>query len=96
MSQYASFGLSATEPPFEVSYVADAVINLGYFEHRGEVHKAISVIKKRYGNHERTIRELYMDSKGLHVGPPLKDFEGIGTGTPRFVGSSLPHKDGNS
>ncbi len=96
MSHYTGFGLSVAEPSFEVSYVSDTVVNLGYFEYRGQVHKALSVVKKRYGDHERTIREMYMDSNGVHVGPVLRDFEGIGTGNPRFVGSSLTKDNGKS
>ena len=50
----------------------------------GEVRQAISVVKKRGGNHERTIRELQMDSNGLHVGEPLREFRGVLTGVPMY------------
>ena len=94
MSQQSGFGLNTAPPPFDVSYVSDAVVNLGYFEHGGTVHKALSVFKKRSGNHERTIRELTMDADGLHVGPVLREFEGIATGIPRYIGRTL-NPEGN-
>ena len=72
--------------PVDVSYLADTVILTRYFEARGAVKKAISVIKKRSGGHENTLRELTMTSKGVVVGPPLTDFEGVLTGVPKFVG----------
>jgi len=74
--------------PVDVSYLADTVILTRYFEARGQVKKAISVIKKRSGGHETTLRELTMTAKGVVVGPPLTEFEGVLTGVPRFVGSS--------
>ena len=67
---------------------ADSVISLRYFEAFGEVRQAISVIKKRTGKHERTIREMRFD-KGIIVGNPIRDFEGVLTGFPRFVGVAL-------
>jgi circadian clock protein KaiC len=75
--------------PLDVSYIADSVILLRYFEAFGEVKQAISVIKKRTGRHERTIRELRMEN-GIQVGEPLSDFRGVLTGVPEFVGSSQP------
>ena len=89
MSQQSGFGLGTIPPPFDVSYVSDTVVNLGYFEYKGAVRKAASVFKKRSGNHERTIRELSMGSNGLHVGPTLQDFEGIATGIPRYIGKTI-------
>ncbi len=86
MSQQTGFGMNTAPPPFEVSYVSDSVINLGYFEYNGSVRKAISVLKRRSGIHERSIRELTMDSKGLHIGPALEEFEGIATGIVRYTG----------
>jgi circadian clock protein KaiC len=70
--------------PFDVSYLADTVILLRYFEAAGQVRKAISVLKKRAGAHEDSIRELSMDSSGLHIGEPLRDFRGILTGVPQI------------
>ena len=58
--------------PVDTSYLADSVILFRYFEATGEVRQAISVVKKRSGRHERTIREFWMDDSGLHVGEPLR------------------------
>lgn len=69
-----------------VSYIADAVILFRFFETQGRIRKAISVIKNRGGAHEDTIRELKIDGKGLSLSAPLKEFRGILTGTPEFVG----------
>jgi circadian clock protein KaiC len=68
--------------PVDASYLADAVILLRYFEARGEVRQAISVIKKRGGVHERTIRELRMRDGGIGLGPPLRELRGVLTGVP--------------
>lgn len=73
---------SAMVAPVDVSYLADCVILTRYFELAGEVRKAISVIKKRSGAHERTIRPLSITPDGLEVGPPLTDFRGVLSGTP--------------
>jgi circadian clock protein KaiC len=71
--------------PVDASYLADTVMLMRYFEAAGEVRQAISVIKKRTGRHERTIRELSFD-KGLVVGEPLRNFQGVLTGTPQIIG----------
>ncbi|RAO76161.1 ATPase domain-containing protein [Dyella jiangningensis] len=86
------FGLvgSMDTGPLNVSYVADAVILFRFFESQGRIRKAISVIKNRSGKHEDTIRELFIDSKGLRVGEPLADFRGVLTGTPEFLGNEGP------
>lgn len=72
--------------PVDVSYLADTVILTRYFEARGAVKKAISVIKKRSGPHETTLREVTMTKKGILLGKPLAEFEGVLTGVPRLVG----------
>jgi circadian clock protein KaiC len=72
--------------PVDASYLADAVILLRYFEARGEVRQAISVMKKRGGSHERTIREFHMDGDGIRVGQVLNHFRGILTGVPVYEG----------
>jgi len=73
--------------PVDVTYLADTVILLRYFEAMGRVRRAISVIKKRAGAHEKTIREFEIDEKdGLTVGPPLEAFQGVLRGVPNFVG----------
>lgn len=72
----------AMSAPVDVSYLADAVILLRYFELGGEIRKAVSVLKKRSGSHERTIRPFSIGSDGLTVGPPLAELHGIIAGTP--------------
>ena len=72
--------------PADVSYIADGVILLRYFEALGHVRKAISVIKKRTGRHESTIRELVFDETGLNVGAPLVNFRGVLTSSPDYFG----------
>jgi circadian clock protein KaiC len=73
--------------PVEVSYLADTVIMLRFFEAAGEVRQAISVVKKRHGHHERTIRELAFTSRGIRIGEPLSNFQGVLTGTPVYGGA---------
>jgi len=68
--------------PVDASYLADAVVLLRYYETAGEVRQAISVVKKRGGHHERTIREFRMEHGGIHLGPPLRNFRGVLTGVP--------------
>lgn len=84
MTQHGIVGQDVSMP-IDASYLADAVISLRYFEARGEVRQAISVIKKRTGKHERTIRELRFD-KGITVGNVVREFEGVLSGFPRFIG----------
>lgn len=86
MTQHGLMG-TAVGVPIDVSYIADSVIMLRYFEAFGEVRQAISVIKKRTGKHERTVRELRMDN-GLEVGEPLRGFRGVLAGVPEYIGSS--------
>jgi circadian clock protein KaiC len=70
------------QAPVDASYLADTVILMRYFETRGEVRQAISVVKQRGGPHERTIREFTLDHDGIHVGEPLRKFRGVLTGVP--------------
>jgi circadian clock protein KaiC len=70
-----------------VSYIADTVVLLRYFEAAGAVKQAISVLKKRTGPHEHTIRELQLGPAGIQVGPALRQFQGVLTGSPVFLGS---------
>jgi circadian clock protein KaiC len=70
----------------DVSYLADNILLLRYFECQGEVRQAISTIKRRSGNHEHTIRELKLGPDRIHIGRPLHDFQGVLTGTPQFLG----------
>ena len=76
--------------PADASYLADAVVLLRYFEAGGEVHQAISVVKKRGGGHERSIREFRLSSDGISVGEPLREFRGVLTGVPVFEGGQFP------
>src|SRR6185369_15195519 len=72
--------------PVDVTYLADTLILLRYFETAGAVAKAVSVVKKRSGAHETTIRQLSFGPRGIIVGEPLRDFRGVLTGVPTFVG----------
>jgi len=72
----------------DLSYLADTVLQLRYFEAYGEVRQAISVIKTRTARHERTIREFRIDARGLLFGAPLREFQGVLTGVPHFSGES--------
>jgi len=74
----------------DVTYLADSVIMLRYFEAFGRVRRAISVVKKRTGAHEDTIRELKIGSGGITLGEPLHDFQGVLRGVPTYVGQSEP------
>lgn len=72
--------------PVDVTYLADTVILLRYFEAIGRVKRAVSIIKKRTGWHEDTIREYRIDKKGLALGGPLEEFQGVLKGVPTYVG----------
>jgi len=80
------------ETPLDISYLSDAVLMLRYFEFGGTVRRALSVVKKRSGNHEHTIREFRLSSEGIKLGPPLKDFSGIFAGNPHYAGKSIPEE----
>jgi circadian clock protein KaiC len=87
--QHGIFG-SPVDDAVDVSYLADTVILIRYFEVSGTVRQAISVVKKRSGDHERTIRECKVQKGGLFVGAPLHEFQGVLTGVPHYTGSSDP------
>jgi circadian clock protein KaiC len=78
--------------PVDVTYLADTVILMRYFEAFGEVRRAISMLKKRTGSHENTIREFAITSKGITIGPVLEKFQGVLRGVPEYVGDSTPMK----
>jgi circadian clock protein KaiC len=82
--------------PVDASYLADAVLLMRYFEAKGEVRQAISVVKKRGGAHERTIREFRLEPGRIVLGPPLKDFRGVLTGVPIFEGAANLLQEGKS
>jgi circadian clock protein KaiC len=85
--QHGIFG-GPVDEAVEVSYLADTVVLLRYFEYQGSVRGAISVVKKRSGAHERTIRECRVGQGGLHVGAPLGEFRGVLTGVPHYIGET--------
>lgn len=85
VSQHGLIG-QGIQGPLDVSYMADSVVLLRHFEAAGAVRKAISVIKKRNGPHETTIRELKLAPGGIAVGEPIKDFSGVLSGMPIFQG----------
>ena len=74
--------LGNMQTPIDVTYLADTVVTLRFFEADGAVHKAISIIKKRTGGHENTIRELRITPQGIDVGPPLTHLRGVLSGVP--------------
>jgi circadian clock protein KaiC len=76
--------------PVDVTYLADSVIVLRYFEAMGRVRRAMSVMKKRTGSHEDTIREFRIDAKGMFIGEPLQEFQGVLRGVPTYVGKDSP------
>ena len=87
--QHGVFGGPVDEEA-EVSYLADTVVLLRYFEFQGSVRNAISVVKKRSGAHEKTIREFRIGEGGLSVGEPLQQFQGVLTGVPTYHGERDP------
>ena len=84
VGQYGLVGTMQT--PIDMSYLSDTVILLRYFEAAGSVHQAISILKKRTGDHERTIREFKIGPGGLQLGEPLSGFQGVLTGVPVYRG----------
>jgi circadian clock protein KaiC len=84
MAQAGLIG-SMMSSPVDISYLADTVVLLRYFESAGQVKKALSVLKKRSGTHEDAIRELRFGSQGIVVGAPIVDMQGVLTGSPRVL-----------
>lgn len=76
--------------PIDVTYLADTVVLLRYFEAAGRMRRAVSVVKKRTGPHEDTIREYTIGKSGLKLGMPLNEFQGVLRGIPSFVGKDWP------
>ena len=76
---------SSMQSPVDVSYLADSILLFRYFERAGAIRQAISVVKKRSGAHERTIRELFLERGRVWVGKPLAEFEGVLTGVPKLL-----------
>ena len=88
LAQHGLFASSSGEA--EISYLADSLIVLRFFEAGGEVRKAISILKKRTGPHELTIREFQVTATGVRVGEPLREFQGVLTGVPDYLGQRQP------
>ena len=76
--------------PVDLTYLADTVILLRYFEARGQVRRAISVFKKRTSAHENTIREYTLGAGGVTLGEPLSNFQGVLKGSPVMIGDKIP------
>ncbi len=89
VAQHGVLGLDV-EAPVDTSYLADSVVLFRFFETAGTVRKALSVVKKRSGPHEDTIRELRMRPDGIALSEPLRGFQGVLTGTPVPVSGSMP------
>lgn len=86
LATHGLFGMAKGE--IDASYIADTVVLARHFEADGSLRRCISVLKKRHGNHEKTIREFDIDRTGIHIGPPLKGFSGLLTGVPSYQGGS--------
>lgn len=95
LAQHGFLG-SAMATPVDVSYLADTVILFRYYEAQGQLHQALSVLKKRSGKHERAIRKLSFAGRKLSVGPALTEFQGVMTGVPQMnvVASASANKEG--
>lgn len=86
VTEHGVVGRSSPVDSIEVSYLADTVIVARYFEAHGAVRKALSVLKKRTGGHEKTIREYDITAGGVRIGEPLEEFQGVLTGVPVYTG----------
>lgn len=78
------------QAPVDITYLADTVILLRYFEALGKVRRAVSIIKKRTGAHESTIREYRISTQGMTIGQPLEAFQGVLRGVPTYMGADNP------
>jgi circadian clock protein KaiC len=87
IAQHGMMG-SSMNVPVDVSFLADSVILLRFFEADGQVRQAISVVKRRRGAHERTLREMKIGPQGMQIGEVLEEFQGVLTGVPRYRGAS--------
>ncbi len=89
LAQHGMMGLGM-RAPIDVSFLADTVILLRFFEAAGEVRQAISIVKKRRSAHEKSIREMRLGPGGVRVGQPLREFDGVLTGIPQYRGKAEP------
>lgn len=85
VAQHGVLGEGITSP-LDLSYIADTVVLARYFEAFGKVRQAVSVVKKRLGAHQKTVRELTLSSSGLRVGEEIREFTGVLTGRPEYIG----------
>jgi circadian clock protein KaiC len=85
LSQHGMLDSTVT-PPIDLSYLTDTILLFRYFEYQGMIRRALSVVKRRGGLHERTIREMTMGPNGVSVGKPLTEFHGVLTGVPTYTG----------
>ena len=86
LAQHGMVGQMAA--PVDLTYLSDTVLLLRFFEAAGRIRRAVSVIKKRTGSHEDSIREYRIDRQGIRVGEPLEQFHGVLTGVPSFKGEA--------
>jgi circadian clock protein KaiC len=86
LAQHGMVGQMAA--PVDLTYLSDTVLLLRFFEAAGRIRRAVSVIKKRTGGHEDSIREYRIDRQGIRVGEPLEQFHGVLTGVPSFKGEA--------
>ena len=97
LAQHGMIGQMASN--VDLTYLSDTILLFRTFEAEGRLRRAISVVKKRTGAHENAIRELRIDSHGIRVGEPLRNFRGVMTGVPTFEGeqaSLLPGRSGDA
>ncbi len=87
--QHGILGQTNDTSSMDMGYLTDNVILLRYFEMRGLVKRALSVVKKRAGKHELSIRELSFSDKGIHIGEPLRNLQGVLTGVPQLIDGDL-------
>lgn len=78
--------INPADTPVDISYLSDALIMQRYFEHEGTIRRALSVVKKRSGKHEDSVREFRLSADGIHVGPPLSGLDGILSSAPQYTG----------
>ncbi|GAA3747692.1 ATPase domain-containing protein [Terriglobus aquaticus] len=88
MTQHGLVGTMQAQ--VDVSYLSDTVLLLRYFEASGRIRQSLAVLKKRVGNHERTLRELTFQDNRIQVGEALEDFQGVLTGVPTYLGNRPP------
>jgi circadian clock protein KaiC len=87
LAQHGLVGQQVTAP-VDISYLADTVLLIRYFEAFGQIRRAISVVKKRIGPHEIAVREMRIDAGGVTIGEPLTNFQGVLSGVPQFTGDA--------